>query len=119
MSSGYQFYPRIKYITDISNAQYAVVTMNEDHDFTDGEIVGFRVTKPFGMVEINDRYGKVLSHTSDTITVDIDTMNFTSFIYPVSGKLSPPTCVPAASGIIPGLYPSTMNLQDAFDNRPT
>lgn len=119
MTSGYQFYPRWKYITDISNEQFAVVTLDEDHDFTDGEIVGFRVTKPFGMVEINDMYGKVLTHTSDTITVDIDTMNFTAFIYPVVGKVTPPVCVPAASGIIPGSYPSTVNLEDAFDNRPT
>lgn len=116
---GYQFYPSWKYITDISNAQYATVTMDENHDFTDGEIVGFRVTKPFGMVEINEKHGRVLSHTSDTITVDIDTMDFTPFIYPVSGSVTPPVCVPSSSGKIPASYPATMNLEDAFDNRPT
>lgn len=119
MSTGYSFYPRWKYISGITNAQQAVITFTEDHDFTDGEIVSFRVTKPYGMVEMNDRQAKVLSHTADTITVNIDTLNFNSYIYPVSGSNTPPVCVPSASGVIPGSYPATVNLEDAFDNRRT
>lgn len=115
-TSGYALVPRRKFITAITNAQYAVATFSEDHNFTDGEIVSFRVTKPYGMVEINNLQSKVLSHTSNTITVDIDSTFWTPFIFPVAGLNSPPTCVPSASGIIPGSFPPTVNLEDCFDN---
>lgn len=110
-------YPAFRYITDISNAQNAVITTSEDHDFTDGEIVSFRVTSPYGMDEMNDQQAKVLSHTDDTITVDIDSMNYTAFIYPVAGLTTPPVVVPSSSGVISRQFNSEMNLEDAFDNR--
>lgn len=114
-------YPKLKYINAITNAQNAVVTFTADSDFTDGEYVSFRVTKDFGMYEINQRRGRVLSHTSDTITVDIDTLNWTPFTYALvnTDGTTPPTCVPAGSGIIPESDPSTINLQDSNDNRRT
>jgi len=114
-------YPKLKYINAITNAQNAVVTFTADSDFTDGEYVSFRVTKDFGMYEINQRRGRVLSHTSDTITVDIDTLSYTSFSYAALGTAgtTPPTCVPAGSGIIPDSNPSTVNLHDSYDNRRT
>lgn len=114
----YVFSPSYKFISAITNAQNAVVTCTEDHNFTDGEYVSFRVSKPFGMYEINEKTAKVLSHTSDSITVDLDTLQLNSFIYPVSGKTSPPMVVPAGSGILPDYYPPTVTLIDSFDNRP-
>lgn len=114
----YVFYPRFRYINSITNEQKAVVTCTEDHDFTDGEYVSFRVSRPYGMYEINEQRALVLSHTSDTITVDLDTLQFNSFVYPVSGKNTPPVVVPAGSGIIPNYYPYTVTLIDSFDNRP-
>ncbi len=116
MSAGYEFVPRYRFIVDITNAQYAVVAFSADHNFVDGEIVSFRVTPPFGMSEMNNLQTQVLSHTDDTITVNIDSSFWTPFIYPVSGKVTPPVCVPSAAGLIPGLYTPTVNLQDCFDN---
>lgn len=116
MTSGNVFVPRFRFIIAITNAQHAEITFSEDHDYSDGEIVSFRVTQPYGMVEINNLQSTVLSHTSNTIVVDIDTMFWTPFIYPVPGKNTPPVCVPSASGIIPGSNPSTVNLEDSFDN---
>lgn len=116
MTLGYVFIPRWKYITGITNAQYAVVTCDTNHNFSDGEYVSFRVSHPYGMSEINDLQAQVLSHTDDTITVDIDSSTWNNFIYPVSGKNTPPVVVPAGSGIIPNSNPPTVNLQDAFDN---
>ncbi|HEY3527477.1 MAG TPA: hypothetical protein VGK47_14875 [Nitrososphaeraceae archaeon] len=117
----YAIYPRYSEISAITNALNAVVTFTEDHDFTDGEIVGFRVTPAFGMFEINNRRGRVLSHTDTTITVDIDTKTWTSFDFsPLNDPgTTPPVCVPSSSGIIPNMYVATMNLEDAFDNRRT
>lgn len=112
-------YPRYGFITGITNAKQAVVTFSDTHDFTDGEVISFRVTQPFGMVEMNNKQAKVLSHDATTITVDIDSNFFTHFIYPaVQTKVTPPVVVPSASSIIPGSNPATVTLYDSFDNRP-
>ncbi len=117
MTSNYRFVPRKKFITNITNSQYAVITCSEDHDFSDGEIVSFRVSPPYGMVQINNLQSKVLSHTNNSITVDIDTLSWPAFIYPVGNPQSLAMVVPSGSGIIPGLYPPTINLEDCFDNK--
>ncbi len=110
------FFPRWRYITDISNEQYAVVTFLELHDFVVNEFISFRVTKPYGMVEINERKAKVLAVGDLTVTIDIDTTFFTPFIYPASGLNTPPVCVPVGSGInFDSAFAFTI-LNDAFDN---
>lgn len=111
-----QFYPRMRYISDITNAQQAVVTCTEDHDFTVGEIVSFRVSPQNGMDQINNRQSKVISITSDTVTVDVETLLFDEFIPGLDVKI-PPVIVPSASGILSDLYTPTVTLEDAFDNR--
>lgn len=114
-----QFFPRVREISAITNAQYAVVTFTDDHDFVNHEIVSLRVSRPYGMVEINQKAAKVISTTSDTITVDIDSTNYTAFAIP--GDLAgttPPCCVPSSSGVDLTLPVPTMILEDAFDNRP-
>lgn len=114
-----QFYPRVRLVEDITNAQHAVVTCTEDHDFIDNEIVSLRVSKDYGMNEINNKHAKVLSYTSDTVTLDIDSTNFTAFSIP--GDLTgttPPCIVPSSSGVDLTEYSPTMILEDAFDNRP-
>ena len=117
MTSGYQFIPRFRYITDITNAVQATVTFSEDHDFIENEIVSFRVTRPFGMMEINNRQAKVISTTSNTILVDINTTFWTPFIYPaVVSKYTPPVCVPVASGVREHAFIATVILEDCFDN---
>lgn len=106
-------------ISNITNAQKAVVTFTDDHDFVDNEIVSLRVSRPYGMVEINQQSGKVLDHDDTTVTLDIDTNNYTAFSIP--GDLTgttPPCCVPSSSGVDLSLYAPTMILEDAFDNRP-
>ena len=81
--------------------------------------MGFRVTPPFGMFEINNRHGKVLSKTSNTVTVDIDTTFYTAFDYSAlnSRGTTPPVCVPAGSGVIPDQAIPQTSIDDAFDNR--
>ena len=112
-------YPQLSYISGITNAQQAVVTFIEDHDFTLGEIVSFRVGSAFGMFQINNLLGRVLALTSDTITVDVDTSNWDAFDYSAldSAGTTPPVCVPSSSGIIPSTNPSQINQKAAFDNR--
>lgn len=113
----HEFYPRFSYISAITKEKYAEITFTSDQDFTDGEIIGVRVSPESGMFEINNQEARVLSHNSDSIVIDIDTTNYTTFIPGLNVK-RPPMVVPSASGIIPGSYPATVNLQDSFDNVP-
>ncbi len=115
------FFPSKAYIQDITNAQNAVVTFTADHEFTLGEIVGFRVEQAFGMNEINQLRSRIFAVTNDSITTNIDTTTWTPFSLANLNQpgTSPPCCVPSSSGVIP--YeddPSTVTLFDAFDNRP-
>lgn len=113
-------YPVLDYIASITNAQTAVVTFEEAHDFTNGEIISFRVSQPYGMVEMNNRQGRVLARDTLTVTVDIDTTGFNAFTIPGDETTisNPAIAVPSASGIVPGFYTPFINLEDAFDNRP-
>ena len=114
-----QFFPSKIQISAITNAVQAVVSFGEDHDFTPGEIVSFRVGRAFGMSEINNQQAKVLFHTNDTITIDIDTSTWTAFTLANLNQAgtSPPICVPSASSAIPFEENPSVNIEDAFDNR--
>lgn len=111
------FVPRFRYISDITNEQYPTVTFTDTHDFVLNEIISFRVTQPYGMVEINNKQTKVLEVGNSSIVIGINTTYFTPFIYPVSGQNTPPVCVPVASGIDNNnpFFVFTI-LDDEFDN---
>lgn len=110
--------PYVLNIIGITNAQQAVINFGTQHPYTSGEILSFRVSQPYGMIEMNNKQARVLEIDSTTVTIEIDTLSFTPFVYPPVGLVvTPAQCVPAGSGIVPGLYVPTMNLEDAFDNR--
>lgn len=110
-------FPSLQYIIGIELGQITVVTLLDEHLFTLGEIVSFRVSKPYGTVELNNVHAKVIALDDTTITVDYDSTGFTPFIYPVSGKNSPPVVVPSSSGVLNDLYTPEYMLEDAFDRR--
>lgn len=127
-----RMYPRAKYIANITAAAQGVVSFTETNDFTPGEIVSFRVSSAFGMDEINNKQARVLSVTNSatvsSITLDLDTSGYTAFAFPTSAValsgVSPATCVPSSSGVVPASGSATVpqqppgtNLLDAFDNR--
>jgi hypothetical protein len=117
---GFVFVPRFSLIASITLGQKTVITFTSDCDFTDGEIVSFRISPPSGTRELNNKHARVLEHTSNSITVGIESINFTPFVFvPENELVFPAMVVPAGSGIIPGSTPATINLQDAFDNLPT
>lgn len=119
MTVGYEFIPRWRYITAITLGVSTVITFSTDHGYVDGEIISFRISKPYGTTELNNVQARVISHTDDTVTIDVQSSFFTPFVYPVAGDNTPPTAVPSASGIIPNSTPATVVLTDVFDNRPT
>lgn len=112
------FYPRLAYITNISNAFLAVINFSADHTYTLGEVLSLRVPAQFGMTELNNQEVRVVMTSSNTVTIDVDTRSFVPFV-PVSGFTQfPCMAVPAASGQVPGAFIPTMNLLDAFDVLP-
>lgn len=111
-------YPNFRYITGVIQGLETIIEFDESHDFTDGEIVSFRVSPPYGMVELNNVHARVLEHDTFSITVAIDSFNFTPFTDEGVYEHFPAIVVPSSSGIIPGMTTATMNLEDAFDIKP-
>jgi hypothetical protein len=91
------FYPRWRYIANITRASSAVITLT----VPSGYFVGQKVTvivptteeasvSDYGMVEINNLVGIVTAVDdtvgTQTITVDIDSSAFTAFTFPTAAK---------------------------------
>lgn len=82
------FYPRRRFITAITQAASAVITLSVTHGFTVGQQVRIIVPDAFGMTEIDGLLGTITAATSggatNTITVDIASTGFTAFAFPTS-----------------------------------
>ena len=67
-----RFYPRARYITAISQAASAVVTLSVAHSFTVGEKVRINVPPQFGMTQINNYLATItaVSYSANTITLE-------------------------------------------------
>lgn len=92
------YYPRRRYITAITAANPAVVTMSVSHGYTVGQKVRFTVPAAYGMIEMDGRTATVtgINTTTNTITTDIDASAFTSFSFPLTTAVpfSPALVVP-------------------------
>jgi hypothetical protein len=90
------FYPSSRYITKISQAASAIVTMSVTHNYTVGQVVRFVIPTvtalAYGMTEINGLEGTIVAinvtdgTSTNTITVDIDTTGFTAFTLPLTAN---------------------------------
>jgi len=112
---GADFIPNLQYITNITQDVPAVVTFADDHNFTIGEWISFRIPSPNGMIQLNNQKALIISITPMTVTIAVDSLEFYPFIY-VQDPQTPCVAVPAGSGIPPGS--AMVTLEDAFDNRP-
>lgn len=83
------FYPRRRYIINITNAASAVVTLSVTHGYTVGQEVRFNVPAVFEMVEMNGLSGIItaINTTTNTITVNIDSTAFTAFDIPEASQV--------------------------------
>lgn len=82
-----QVLPGALYITGISAASSAVVTFSRVHSYVVGDVIYFRVPADFGMVEMDQRQGKITAITASTITVDINSSAFTAFAFPLAANV--------------------------------
>jgi hypothetical protein len=91
------YYPRNRYITKISQAAQALVTLSVQHGFTVGQVVRFIIptvtATTYGMTELNGLTGTVVATgtadilgATNTITVDINTTAFGAFAIPLTAS---------------------------------
>lgn len=117
------FYPRNRFIVNITQAVQAVVTTSVDHLLTVGQEVRFNVpvnsqgTALYGMSQINGLLGSIVAVTASTFTVDIDTTTFTAFQIPTAAQIGPsaftqPQVIPVGENSV--IAPN--NLDDATVN---
>lgn len=84
-------YPRKRYITAITAANPAVITLSVTHGYSVGEKITIRNGMDrgayrFGMPQIDGLTGTItaVNTTTNTITTDIDASAFTAFAFPTS-----------------------------------
>lgn len=113
-----EFYPRRRFITSITQATSAVITMSVTHGLTAGQSIRLNVPSAFGMTEMDGLLANItaVSTANNTITVDVDSSAFTAFSFPLTAS------VPFTQAqVIPvgetanGTYANT--LDDATDNQ--
>jgi hypothetical protein len=118
------FYPRRRYITNITQAAQAVVTLSVTHGYTVGQVVRFVIPTvtalAFGMTELDGLQGTIvaINTTTNTITVDIDTTGFTAFAFPLttSPGFTPAQIVPIGDNTAESLLLNANILSDATVN---
>lgn len=82
--------PRALFITGISKATQAVVTISTTTSYVVGDLIHFSIASGMGMKEINQLTGKIVavgafsSNATYTVTVDIDSTNFSTFAFPAN-----------------------------------
>ncbi len=78
--------PRRLFITTITQAASAVITMSVTHGLVVGQVLRVKVPAAFGMVEIDGLQGEItaVSVANNTVTVNIDSTAFTAFQFPTS-----------------------------------
>jgi hypothetical protein len=91
---------RVQTIASITNANPMVVTTVNDHGYVTGMEVRFLIPTQFKMTQLNDVNARVLQVTSDTLTINLDSTNFSVFSYPspLPSAYTPPSVIPNSSG---------------------
>lgn len=97
------FYPRLRYITNITKAINGQVSTSVAHGMAVGQAVRFNIPSVSGMVELNatpqNNYQEFTIFTvvdDYNFTINADTTGFTTFTYPTSAQepVSPPIVTP-------------------------
>lgn len=83
------YYPRRRFVVNITQAGSAVVTTSVIHDFTVGQKVRMIVPSAFGMVEMDGLQATVtaISTANSTVTLDVDSSAFTAFAFPLNAAV--------------------------------
>lgn len=106
-----QFYPKWRYVTGITAAASAVITLSVTHGYAVGQKVKVMVPTQanagvsiWGMTEINNMVGTITAIAANTITLDINSTGFTAFSFAsnadsVATALRRPVVVPVGGAV--------------------
>lgn len=84
--------PPFYYVTNITQAAQAVVTVSQKHQYVVGQAVEITVPASMGMVEINNFYQSqnkpliITAVTDYTFTLDVNSSGYTAFTFPTSAQ---------------------------------
>jgi hypothetical protein len=77
------FKPAMRIVTAITQASSCLVTTSFDHNYAIGLIVRLDIPPAFGMQQVNQQVGTILTlPTTTTFTLNIDTTQYDSFTTP-------------------------------------
>lgn len=123
------YYPSRRYITKVSQASQAIVTLSVTHGYTVGQVIRFIVPEvtasTFGMTELNGLQATIVAINEpdadgivNTITVDIDTTGFTAFAFPLTADpgFTPAQVVPMGENTAQAITSNVNILGDATAN---
>jgi hypothetical protein len=107
----------VKTILSITQGFPAVLTTSEDHGYPAGLMVTFMIPGMFGMVQLNGQNIQVLAVTNNTLTLNVDSRNYTPFAYPSSlpEAYTNPSVIPNSSGSYLPPLPLQNGNQDSFE----
>ncbi len=123
------FYPSTRYITKITQAAQAIVTLSVTHEYTVGQSVRFIIPTvtalAFGMTELDGVEATIVAidqadddGVTNTITIDVDTTGFTTFAFPLTTApgFTPAQVVPIGENTASALQLGADILGDATRN---
>jgi len=108
---------RTRDIASITQADPMVVTTVLDHGYQAGIKVSFLIPTQWGMVQLNGLNAQVISVTNNTLSVNLDSRNFTPFAAPspLPQAYTPASVVPNASGPYLPPLPLPFGNQTSFE----
>ena len=113
------FYPRRRFINNITAANPAVVTTSADHGLTLGQEVRMVVPDAYDMTQMDGLSGTITAVTASTLTLDIDASAFTAFAFPLPAVVpfTQAQVVPFGQDTPQSLALAVDILADAADNQ--
>lgn len=123
------FYPSSRYITKISQAVQAIVTLSVTHSYTVGQVVRLIVptvtAAAYGMTALDGLQATIVAinqadadGVTNTITIDIDTTGFSAFAFPLTAApgFTPAQVVPMGENTAEALLLGANILGDSTVN---
>ena len=107
----------VQTIESVTQSYPMIVTTVRNHGYVAGMMVRFLIPPSFGMVELNAVNAQVLAVTNDTLAIDLDSTNFSSFSYPspLPSAYTLPSVIPNSSGPYLPPKPLPYGNQNSFE----
>lgn len=108
---------RVQTIASITKSYPMVVNTENNHGYEAGMDVTFLIPSQFGMTQLNGKNAQVLEASGTSLTIDLDSSNFTTFAYPnpLPNAYTPPSIIPNSSGPYLTPLPLPYGNQNSFE----